>query len=830
MIWPFRRRGGARAGRRQSAVPQVQAAAAPGGGSPTPAWAGLRPLAGPLARRKAPLTAPVRTGQASLAATDMLTTGIAGPAPSEAAVVGRVEGLVKVSSLRHPSPRRQPEGALPFPGLLPPRPETEVPAPAPSPIDVPLPVVRPAVVDRGAQPQPGLLEATKSFVGEPRPATESTHPPAWMNPMGMSGLPLDLQSFLFPAAAEDSTPAPGPPAAAARPERAHPPLQQAARSRRRNLGESRRLGLGPALSHAPRAEEPDSPGESRPPPAAPAADVPPPAPGHGHSATPTPPPAVPPTLESVPFFPPARSAPLPDDGGMPPAALWRDDEETQPAERSPATELAHRPAGRSDRRSRAPQDLASAISALHGVDVTSATVRQGPEASQEASDMSARAFTRDQEVHLPEAAGDPDAPRTRGLIAHELTHVAQQKRYGGSLPAENTPAGRALEAEALSAERYFRGDAGAPPPLVHRRPVTSGLDPDEVRRLVAQMMPGQQRPAPEPEPGAGPSSGPEPAAHVHELAGASWTPDTGLVSPGVQRASSEEILKDYIDELNHERRYDGLEKLSNISDLTARQKDTYEFRVGRERERGRLNAADQEDVIEGPLDGHWLSGQVGLGLSQGLASTFGVNMDKDRRAAVRDFFSARPEDDDEDDDEDEDVEEEGEGLPGQAAEAPAHGGTGGPRPPARGAVPAVPGAGRPTASSVPPAVAAPPAMLPEEEETPRKGRLKGLSGKNEEPSQHWLLSEAKKSVTEQLMRQFGLEPGGAQTAARAEEVAKAAPAPAPAATAPAKSAQPELDELYLDRLASRIYGRLRSQLRGELLVDRERSGRLNDFG
>jgi hypothetical protein len=302
------------------------------------------------------------------------------------------------------------------------------------------------------------------------------------------------------------------------------------------------------------------------------------------------------------------------------------------------------------------------------------------------------------------------------------------------------------------------------------------------------------------------------------------------VSPGVQRASSEEILKDYIDELNHERRYDGLEKLSNISDLTARQKDTYEFRVGRERERGRLNAADQEDVIEGPLDGHWLSGQVGLGLSQGLASTFGVNMDKDRRAAVRDFFSARPEDDDEDD-EDGDVEEdEGEGLPGQAAEASAPGGTGGQRPSASGAVPAVPRAGRPTAGSVPPAVAAPPAVWPEEEETPRKGRLKDLSGKNEGPSQHWLLSEAKKSVTEQLMRQFGLEPDGAQTAARAEDVAKAALVPAPAATPPAKPAQPELDELYLDRLASRIYGRLRSQLRGELLVDRERSGRLNDFG
>jgi hypothetical protein len=38
-----------------------------------------------------------------------------------------------------------------------------------------------------------------------------------------------------------------------------------------------------------------------------------------------------------------------------------------------------------------------------------------------------------------------------------------------------------------------------------------------------------------------------------------------------------------------------------------------------------------------------------------------------------------------------------------------------------------------------------------------------------------------------------------------------------------------LDQLDLDELSSRLYDRLRSRMRVELLVDRERSGRLTDF-
>jgi hypothetical protein len=68
--------------------------------------------------------------------------------------------------------------------------------------------------------------------------------------------------------------------------------------------------------------------------------------------------------------------------------------------------------------------------------------------------------------------GSPDQPAARGLLAHELTHAAQQRTLGSALPAEDSDAGRALEAQAVAAERWARslgsepaafGGAAAPP-------------------------------------------------------------------------------------------------------------------------------------------------------------------------------------------------------------------------------------------------------------------------------------------------------------------------------------------------------------------------------
>jgi len=112
----------------------------------------------------------------------------------------------------------------------------------------------------------------------------------------------------------------------------------------------------------------------------------------------------------------------------------------------------------------APHAVASEVGRLHRADVGNARVHRGEEAERVAADAHARAVTRGGEVFIPDAAGRLDTGSGRGLLAHELTHVIQQRRLGTSVPLEHSPAGRRLESEASITERHIRGDAGAPAP------------------------------------------------------------------------------------------------------------------------------------------------------------------------------------------------------------------------------------------------------------------------------------------------------------------------------------------------------------------------------
>ncbi len=112
----------------------------------------------------------------------------------------------------------------------------------------------------------------------------------------------------------------------------------------------------------------------------------------------------------------------------------------------------------------APHAVASEVGRLHRADVGNVRVQRGEHAERVAADARARAVTRGGEVFIPDAAGPLDAGTGRGLLAHELTHVIQQRRLGTSVPLEHSPAGRRLESEAAMTERHVRGDAGAPPP------------------------------------------------------------------------------------------------------------------------------------------------------------------------------------------------------------------------------------------------------------------------------------------------------------------------------------------------------------------------------
>ncbi|HVV22852.1 MAG TPA: DUF4157 domain-containing protein [Pseudonocardiaceae bacterium] len=133
----------------------------------------------------------------------------------------------------------------------------------------------------------------------------------------------------------------------------------------------------------------------------------------------------------------------------------------------------------------------TALRSSFGVDVADVPVRRGPEAGRLAHELAARAFTHDATVYLPDDAGPVDAPGTRALLAHELVHAAQQRRFGAGLPDESSPDGRRLEDVAVATEHWIRGDGPRPAALVHRPPspesVLARTTADQVRGLAVEV-------------------------------------------------------------------------------------------------------------------------------------------------------------------------------------------------------------------------------------------------------------------------------------------------------------------------------------------------------
>jgi hypothetical protein len=105
--------------------------------------------------------------------------------------------------------------------------------------------------------------------------------------------------------------------------------------------------------------------------------------------------------------------------------------------------------------------------------------------SHEARSIGALAFTNTDRVVLPPEHGALDRGRGLALLAHELTHVSQQRRLGNALPEEESGPGRELEREARLAERLVMAPGAphgmatpAPLPLVASRP-PAGIGPAE---------------------------------------------------------------------------------------------------------------------------------------------------------------------------------------------------------------------------------------------------------------------------------------------------------------------------------------------------------------
>jgi hypothetical protein len=364
------------------------------------------------------------------------------PVPRDARAIppatGRVEGLATVA------PRIE----------EPPAPPVVVVAPEPVRQLVHRKVRSGPPVERAA-----MVEAVGGYVGEPREPAVPHRAPGWMR-----YVPEWLSQ-----STPDPDPVPSAPEPANKPDFLRPPPEpkkkvvEAVRQdavdtvdterpaqpkRRPTLGQTRRLGLGAPLRHRPeeQAEPPAEVPEPAPTPPAPVAEV-----AESPEETDDEPEAEPPPPRPE---PPPLLHPRPAEAVTPPQP-----EPPPPPAATPAPPI-HRP-----RAAAVPTDLASALRGPHSVDVSAIPVHRGPTVSAEARSLGARAFTRGGEVFLPDEAGPIDAPKARGLLAHELVHAVQQRTLGHALPSSSTVAGAQLEAEAVAAEHQHSGHSA--PSMVH---------------------------------------------------------------------------------------------------------------------------------------------------------------------------------------------------------------------------------------------------------------------------------------------------------------------------------------------------------------------------
>ncbi|HYM49501.1 MAG TPA: DUF4157 domain-containing protein, partial [Candidatus Limnocylindrales bacterium] len=128
-----------------------------------------------------------------------------------------------------------------------------------------------------------------------------------------------------------------------------------------------------------------------------------------------------------------------------------------------------------------PTPLRTRLIDAFGIDPGEARVHRDGAASSQAHQLRARAFTQSSEVYLPAEQGPLESTGTQALLAHELTHVAQQRRLGQSLPAENSPLGQRLEADAQDVERSWHADAVFPLAAPRRQ----AASPEEIATPVS---------------------------------------------------------------------------------------------------------------------------------------------------------------------------------------------------------------------------------------------------------------------------------------------------------------------------------------------------------
>ena len=92
------------------------------------------------------------------------------------------------------------------------------------------------------------------------------------------------------------------------------------------------------------------------------------------------------------------------------------------------------------------------LSKTHG-DVSDARIHTGHDADKLARSVNATAFTVGQDVFFRNGTYDPGSKKGKELIAHELTHVVQQRGAPADGPLQVSQPGDALEREADAVAR-----------------------------------------------------------------------------------------------------------------------------------------------------------------------------------------------------------------------------------------------------------------------------------------------------------------------------------------------------------------------------------------
>jgi len=127
------------------------------------------------------------------------------------------------------------------------------------------------------------------------------------------------------------------------------------------------------------------------------------------------------------------------------------------------------------------------MEAAFGADLSTVRVHTDDRASQLNSDLSARAFTRGHDIYFAEGAYAPASGEGQRLLAHELTHVEQQ-REGAKLEVGAASDPAELEADAVADRVVQRISAGTIASLdsdVAQRNPQAGSEAEEEEEVQA---------------------------------------------------------------------------------------------------------------------------------------------------------------------------------------------------------------------------------------------------------------------------------------------------------------------------------------------------------